>query len=397
MDALFSPPCTVSQTVVPDRRRDASIWDPIWTHAIRRANVPGVCRAACHAACVLLSHAKLLLTSQRILVEIETLAKDLDVQGPAFPYDSVCVFLTQCLRVAGQDVRLHRMQIEEKVLSWLLDNWGVGDGSTLKGSSGGQSRMLLYMIGDVLMLLEGICGFSKRVNLIFRLLMPDCPITKTMVEQNKTKVIRDFLLSGCLPPFRNSSKGVAEPVATNDSTSASQSTGNGDLAQPRGRERRISAYLLKSLESFASGFESIREANGYPTAEKARQALDLAVITLSFESSLVLNGTRSTRRAIQGACKSIALITALIPDDRWTPEEKALILLGLEPLISQETEDDEAGWEAIVPPDAGAGIKTQVLRRLISNGESRHAQRRTLRRSLQRIMLQCADVRKFLL
>jgi ataxia telangiectasia mutated family protein len=38
---------------------DPATWDSIWTNAIRRVNVPIVCRAACHAACALLhSHSK---------------------------------------------------------------------------------------------------------------------------------------------------------------------------------------------------------------------------------------------------------------------------------------------------------------------------------------------------
>jgi ataxia telangiectasia mutated family protein len=332
-----------------------------------------------------------------VLVEIETLSKDLDVQGPAFPYDSVCIFLTHCLRVASQDVRLHRMQIEEKVLSWLLDNWGVGDGSTVKGS-GGQSRMSPYMIGDILMLLDSICMFSKRINLVFRILLPDCPIIETITDQCKTKVIRDFLLNGLLPPFSHvppKGEAVAHANVTGIPSSGSLPQvplPSSDLSQPRGRERRISTYILKALDSFASVFESIQATNTHPTAEKARQALDLAIIALSFESTLMLNGTRSTRRVIQAACKLFHLVSTLLLDPRWSLEEKALILLGLEPLIAQDIEADDEGWEAILPPDTGAGIKTQTLKRLISNDGNGRVHARALRRSLQRIIMQNADV-----
>jgi ataxia telangiectasia mutated family protein len=290
------------------------------------------------------------------------------------------------------------MQIEEKVLNWLLDNWGVGDGSTVKGS-GGQSRMLLHMVGDILMLLDSICVFSIRVNLVFRILLPDCPIVETVMDQGKTKVIRDFLLNGLLPPFSHLSQ--KEETVVNTATPGHPSSGSlppmsisgADLTQPRGRERRISTYLLKSLDSFASVFDSIRAANNHPTAEKARQALDLAVTALSFESSLMLNGTRSTRRVIQAACKLVHLVTVLLPDHRWSLEEKALILLGLEPLIAQDIEADDEGWEAIIPPDSGAGIKTRTLKRLISSGSNGRVYTRALRRSLQRTMMQSADVR----
>jgi ataxia telangiectasia mutated family protein len=290
------------------------------------------------------------------------------------------------------------MQIEEKVLSWLLDNWGVGDGSTVKGS-GGQSRMSPYMIGDILMLLDSICAFSKRTNVVFRILLPDCPITETMTDQGKTKIIRDFLLNGLLPPFSHlpqKGRAVAHTNVTDYSSSGSLPPvplSSSDLAQPRGRDRRISTYILRALDSFASVFESVKASNTYPTAEKARQALDLAIIALSFESALMLNGIRSTRRVILAACKLFHLVSTLLPDPRWSLEEKALILLGLEPLIAQDVELDDDGWEAIIPPDTGAGIKTQTLKRLISNDGNGRVHARALRRSLQRIIMQNADVR----
>src|ERR1700722_167649 len=68
---------SASQNLSNGRSRDSVTWDPIWTHSIRRANVPAVCRAACHAAFVLLLHSNRLLTSPRMLLEIETLAKDI--------------------------------------------------------------------------------------------------------------------------------------------------------------------------------------------------------------------------------------------------------------------------------------------------------------------------------
>jgi ataxia telangiectasia mutated family protein len=289
------------------------------------------------------------------------------------------------------------MQLEEKVLSWIMDSWGVGDGQTIRGNgggNGGRSRMLLYTIDDILVLLESVCGLSKRSNLISRVLLPDCLTMETMVDHRKTKIIRDFQLDGCLPPFRKVlEKSKAATTGATASVPPPSSIVSGDLSQPRGRERRISTYLLRSLEALASDFDSTKDRSGHPTAEKARRALDLAVISLSFESLLILNGTRSTRRVIQAACKLTGLVTALLPDPRWTLEEKALILLALEPLIAQGNEGpDEIGWEAILPPDTGAGIKTQTLRHLLSHGQNQRVQLQALRRNFQRTVFQSADV-----
>jgi ataxia telangiectasia mutated family protein len=394
------------------RDRDATTWDPIWTHAIRRANVPTVCRAACHTAHTLLmySHSHLsapaLLTSNRVLLEIETFTKDLDVQGPAYPYDSVCVFLAQCLRVASQDVRLYRMQLEEKVLSWLVDCWKVGDVGGVYGRATDGGRMPLYTVRDILLILESICGLSKRSDLVCRLLLPECRIVDTLVEEGRTKVIRDFLLNAKLPTFRKPGKrgkiklvgsmaGMATGAGTEEEmvTNIPIGANSVDLVQPRGRERKVSAFMLKFLETLVSEWEVIKEDKGHPTAEKARRSLDTAVIALCFESLLALNGTRSNRHVVQCACKLFALATARLTDARWTVAEKALVLLGLEPLTSTgEDERDGERWEAMLPPGMGTGIKTQTLRTLISDRESGHAHMTALRRDFQRIIWQSTDV-----
>lgn len=375
-------------------------WDAIWTHAIRRANVPTVCRAACHTAHTLLiqhsqsaSSARPLLTSQRILLEVETLAKDLDVQGPTYPYDSVCVFLAQCLRVVSQDVRLYRMQLEEKVLTWLVDSWRA------VGSDKG--KMSLHMVKDVLLLLESICTLAKRSDIVSRLLLPECQIVEVLVEESRTKVIRDFLLHAQLPPFRDSPSGRVKASLSNGPDPAGSDVVKGrlfsgnevDLVQPTGRERKISAFLLKALETLVSEWEAAKDSNGPPTAETARRSTDMAVIALSFESLLVMNGTRSNRRVSQCACKLVAAVTSRLTDPRWTPAEKALVSLGLTPLTSFDVDwSDERHWEAMLPPGIGTGIKSQTLRRLTAYGLDRTDTLRLRRMDFLRIIWQCADV-----
>jgi ataxia telangiectasia mutated family protein len=374
-----------SQTLTKGRSRDPSTWDPIWTHSVRRVNVPSICRAACHAAFVLLTHAKKLLTSPRVLLEIETLAKDLDAQGPTFPYDSVCAFLAKCLGVASQDVRLYRIRLEEKVLSWLTDNWRLESGAASK------SRMALHTVADVLVLLEAICGLSKRSALVCRVLLPDCPITDAMVEEANSIPIRDFLLKARISSFQKATPGDAVPLSPSPSTEP-QAVANGavGLAEPIGRERKISNFLLKSLESLIQDWESL---NNHLMAEKARQAIDRAVIAFAFESLLVLNGTRSHRRVMQAAGRLLMAIVPRLAGSKWTIEERALILLGLEPLTAAGEGDREfQRWEAMLPPNAGTGIKLETLRMLTSTVGNGRAQNEAFRRNFQRIIWQDADV-----
>ncbi|KAG2132781.1 hypothetical protein DEU56DRAFT_812008 [Suillus clintonianus] len=387
--ATQSPSVTVRTAAV---LRDSAVWDPVWTHAMRRANVPVVCRAACHTAYTLILHSKLLLTSQRVLIEIETLAKDLDLQGPAFPYDSVCLFLAQCLRVASQDVRLYRMQLEEKVLSWLLDNWRIGAGQAVKDTSG-KSRMPLHNIGDILGLLESICGTSKRSDLLCRILLPDCAIVELMKEERKTKVIRDFLLDARLPSFHKGAVSSGGEEITHSSVNdEDESIIDSELVQPRGRERRVSSSLLKAMESLAVEWDTFKETNAHPTAEKLRQSLDAVVTAFAFEALLVWNGMRCNRRVLQSAARVMSLLAPLLTDARWTADERVLILHALEPLVMNgEERSTNEEWEAMLGPDLGSGIRSHTLKGLKRNLSERH-HLHTVRRLFQRVFWANADI-----
>ncbi|CCL98610.1 uncharacterized protein FIBRA_00612 [Fibroporia radiculosa] len=379
-----------SNCVSPSLPFSTTTWDNVWAHSMRRTNVPAVSRAACHTAYVLLCHAETLLTSHRVLAEIETFAKDLDVQGPAFPCDSVCSFLVLSLRVASQDVRLYRMQLEEKALTWLIDSWRVQPVKRL--------RMPLHTPGDILMLLEGICSLSRRSGLIYAMQLPECSVVEALVEHHQTAVIRDFFLHSRLPPLR---KGTPTndshlPQATAIDSGAGTLAGSSDtqdLMLPRGRERRISAFLMKNMEELISGGDSHKETSGSVTAEKVRSSLDISLLALSFEATLISNGIRSNRRTIQAACRLIEATVPLISAKRWTLEERTLILAGLEPLVLVDSRHgDVTTWETLVLPDESSGVRQRVLRDIRPAVDCSALQAAAMRRDIQRLIFQSVDV-----
>jgi ataxia telangiectasia mutated family protein len=287
------------------------------------------------------------------------------------------------MQVASQDMRLYRLHLEEKVLSWLVDSWKVVNMVR---------RMSLYLVKDIMLLLEWICGFTKRSDLVSRVPLPQCQITDVLTEQAKTKVIRDFLMDAHLPIFRKPTQTGNVPTAVG--------TGNHDhsasakqLVQPRARERKVSTFLLKSLEALLGDWE---DSKTHATAEKARLSLDVAITALSFECALNLNGTQANRRVVQCACKLVSIVTSLLSDSRWTAGEKALILLGLDPLTSTDNEDNGGdGWDAMLPPDVGSGIKAHTLKCLTFGRENKDAILTVTRMDFLRIIWQNADVRKF--
>lgn len=164
--------------------------------------------------------------------------------------------------------------------------------------------------------------------------------------------------------------------------------------QPLGRERRVSSYLLKSLDSLVEEWEGYMEGHMASTAERARRCLDLAVISLHFEALLQLNGTRSNRRVVQAACRLVSFITPVFKEQRWTAEEKMLLLLGLEPLISvgDNVVPDQNWDELLLPPDEGTGVKRKVLNSMRSDKQWRRVELQSYRRELQHIIFHSADV-----
>ncbi|KAG6895618.1 hypothetical protein C0992_000344 [Termitomyces sp. T32_za158] len=340
---------------------EEATWDIIWTNAIRRANVPTVSRAACHAAYTILLHTRVYtqkphllqipLASNRILSEIETLAKELDVQGPPYPFDSVCAFLATCLRVANKDMHLYRMQLEEKVLSWLIDCWQT---------AGFRDKSLPLHLGkDLLMLFESISGFPMPVSLPCRIPLPEGQVVEVLVNEARTTVIKDYILDARLPELKSATERdglvTLPPAPPSDDNSNS-------LVQPRGRERRISAFLIKTLERMQFQLD---DQSMNPTAESARRSLDMAVTAVCYDSVLVLNGMQSDKRLSRCACKLIGTIIALLPDRRWTTSERALIAFGLDPLtFLGDSSEEKSAWTAMLPPDIGSGIKSRLLNQL---------------------------------
>ncbi|GAW01440.1 ataxia telangiectasia mutated [Lentinula edodes] len=291
LSASAVPPTTIQTRYMTSvSTRGASTWDSVWTHAIRRTNSPQVCRAACHTASILLVYAntgsarqslvRSSLTSHRVLSEIETLAKDLDVQGPVAPFDSVCTFLSLCLKVANQDVRLYRMQLEEKVLTWLIDSW--------RPAHMEDPEAPLYLVSDVLTLLEAICSSSQRSSLVCRVNLPQCLIVETLIAEEQTRVIRDYLLDAKLPSVKFDGSRPESSASPNESSDLGNATfmapipAETDLVQPRSRERKISVFFLKCLESALSPWQEGSDNTIVLRAPAAKRALDIAVVQATF-------------------------------------------------------------------------------------------------------------------
>lgn len=366
-------------------------WDSIWSHTVRRTNAPAISRAACHASYVLLLCQK--VPTYRALAEIEVLGQDITVQGPAASYDSVCSFLALCMKISRQDARLYRMHLDDKVLGWFIETWSAS-GSFIPPSSSSANRPRLeqFTIADILGLLEAACGLSEVSNLICPITSPGHPLATVSKDLISTRAIREYLLYARFPDL--SLIGKETLSRTYQALEPEQTV---DLVQPEHRERKTSAFLLKMLETTTGVWESHIDSPTRPPVESVRRALDLAVLTIYFESSLVINGIRSNRRSFQAACRLISLLSSFIKDPAWSSQELTLLLSSFLPLTTESIDNAEyRQWDAFLSPTKATGTKYGVVD-MESQQEAKREFERKKRNRLQSIIWRSADVCTILL
>ncbi|PPQ64768.1 hypothetical protein CVT24_007854 [Panaeolus cyanescens] len=346
---------TSMEQAIDDIPLGPQTWDSIWAHAIRRMNVPGVCRSACHAANVILLtfspsaiSASTYLSWDRVLLDIESVIKDIDVQGPSYPHDSVCMFISRCLSISAQDVRLNQLRLEDNVLSWALDTWST--------AHNGRHKLSTNQVSDVLALFSVICGFTKLFHPRNQPILPDCPAVDFIIEERKVKEVADFMLharlSGLKPEVgRTANRSLRSQAARNDSSF-------GQSAPPNLRERKISAYFAKTLDKLAV---QIEEASVSWTLTLARGYLDAAIAALLFESLLQFNGITSNKVVIQLASRLLPMILSRLTPE-WNPSEKLFVLQALEVLIPyRDPCPEETFPDSLCQPDRGSGIRQKTL------------------------------------
>ncbi|KAH7097579.1 hypothetical protein BKA62DRAFT_716108 [Auriculariales sp. MPI-PUGE-AT-0066] len=366
-------------------------WDNVWNYATRRVSGSHhpLSRAACHVALALMLHGR--VADQLIRTEIEELAKNVVIQGPPFPSDSVCLFFQHCLAIASRDARLYKLVLEDQVLIWLGDSWFLEDTMS--------NRNKALPLAEVLNLLQAVCGLSRGADLVCSAILPDCPIVEMAMAHDRVRYIHDFLLNARLPSLRQDSRHMAPASASNqDETSSGSHTLPDDLEEPSIRARKCSSSLIRVLEKVC---DSVLRST---TAAHVRHGIDLAVLAICFENILALNGTRPTRKVISTACRVIATLhrredaentatTAQPMLTKWTIEERAMILHGITPMVNlSRRHEDELAFDVLVLPVQESGIERRKLSALRGNEDARELGERLARKNFLGLIWGSSDL-----
>ncbi|EJT96604.1 hypothetical protein DACRYDRAFT_120031 [Dacryopinax primogenitus] len=371
-------------------------WSTTWSLAIRRISTTTTCRSASHLLYAILKSS--LLDQQRILTEIGDFSKELAVQGPTFPYDSVCAFLCECLRIARQDATLYRLQIEDKILAWLEKTWRM-----VEGSANGFTHAKLegQTVADALALFAAICQLPKAVPLNVRILPPDCRTTERLLEERKYSAERDFLLHTTLPipggtlDEESSTQDVSrQPHA--DAGSQDPSDSPDDLVYANMRQRSCSTFLQNSLHHLLEEWSALKDPVLTATGKQLRRMADMVTLSLAWEALLTLNGVRFTRNVIQSAASVLDVLASVIiaraEGKSLRGQNHALLFLGLEPLAGTESYSTNLKKDVFLRPGSKSGIRRDVLRGITRQCGNQQEKQTKERMRLQGTIWRMADL-----
>lgn len=324
---------------------DLTAWERLWNHAVRKASVTGVSRAACFAASVVLKSGK--VDSARTIQDVHALLKSVDIQGlgPSSVTDASCAFLVACLHATRADSGLYSADLEDKVLDWF--GRAFNDGSSKK------SKMSSVTPANKLALLRAICNFQgpgiEDVSVAEQL--PDSPVVVRMLYEAETRPIRRAVLYAQYPDLP--ADAVPPAAGTTDLSPES-------LNMLEGRPRKLSNMLRAALEDAAEDWEQ-DDKSKLVIPERVRKGVDLVVLALAFQATVQANGLRPDAA---GCVQSAAtLLDLLIPSlSKLSDNVNALHLVwrGFMPLYHSPC-TRPAMWPIILKPDASSGIRRDIL------------------------------------
>jgi ataxia telangiectasia mutated family protein len=249
--------------------------------------------------------------------------------------------------------------MEDKVMIWLSDTWVSLDSSMKAAPGTGKFRIEQRTVADMLGLLENACGFKNRSDLVCAIPLPDHPIVNLREGQLGTGAIRNFLLTARLGLEQNRRHCIKTPPR--DAPTLSSTSSTMESTAPVGRERKASSLLLKALENAQAYWESRADIQAArPAAELIRKSLDLAILSMTFETSLKMNNIRSTLRVQAAACKLFTILCPYLGSafSGWSGDESLLLSAAFLTLtLDAPLKPMYPSWTAFIEAPKSSGVR----------------------------------------
>ncbi|SGZ26417.1 BQ5605_C024g09910 [Microbotryum silenes-dioicae] len=344
----------------PVKRKSAAptLWDSVWSLAIRTLSSADVGRCSAHLCNTLLAYDRV----ARMLVSttLESFTKDLDVIGPRFPSDAVCAFLRWCLALSTTDTRLYRLRLPERVLTWLVTAWKPFEGFS-RGHTFGQSRLRSdpFSLSALVSLIARLCDIGEFPSLDSEVVIPDCAIASMVIDHCETAVIRDFIGAKVAISTEESTK---RRVQIPSDVSASCDGGVVLDVQELRTERRISSWLQKSMAHIQTeteqGSSQFWDSMDF---DLARRYLDFATFALNVESLFSLSKSIAPNRAaVRSSTRILEHLAPSLGNAKWRPHERSLLLTALDGLFIPLDEVPSIEYRVLLDPGPASGIASHL-------------------------------------
>jgi ataxia telangiectasia mutated family protein len=295
--------------------------------------------------------------------------RQIDLQGPSFPFDSVASLVATSLDIARADFRLYSSHFEDKALTWLA-RFNLMEGTR------GKSRMEAHTVHELAALIAAASDLSAPPERQPSVLdwLPDCAIVEHVIQEQKTAGIRQFILDGVVPsnttaksPSRSSNSGAIDgsmqptlsPLATAfPSTAAHDSTD--ESAIPNSSQNRVSAWLKLQLKQEIAALEEERTASGSRPADRVRKALDLALLGVYYLGMLRKANIRSDSGLADMVRGMLEGIRPELNASMRSPTGQYQIWSGLSPLLPSYRRREE-DWPVLLRHGESSGTRPDLL------------------------------------
>lgn len=331
----------------PPAESDANDWSRVWSHAIRKAGLAAVSRCAAHCANSLLIHKK--INDVQASSGASELLRQLDVQGPPYPSDSICRHLVAALELSRSDFSLYALNLENKVTGW-LERWDPLEASRTRVRV---DYGAVATSTDWVSLWSACCRLRQYVFVEERTdsCLPECPIVDRVIEEHRTENIRQFLLHGSIPSDEKARSAMTSAPSVNAAGGA-----DGVLDT---RTRRVVALVTSALQKHVDSWNSDTKHSA-TIAERVRSSLDLVVGSLLFQGVLSLNGYAANQAINAAATRLIDLIRPNSIDAGDTTATKLLIWRAFVPLLSPK-KDGAPAWPIMLRADEASGVRPDLM------------------------------------
>lgn len=301
---------------------------------------------------------------------IKRFLTDIFIQGPTFPYDSVCLLVSECLSVAAADITLSGCEFEAKAMMWLAKIWPEVNVAKSVENSSGPTRTRKHEPSGfdpeaANVLLSSISALTAFPRLGYSLVVPSCLIGEFFFNQESTRLIRDLVVHQTVPPSYN-----PEPISPAKLEESLKSLSSGvqrvmDLLPGSAMHHGISDTLTKGLEATIKKIvdtDSQELTSMSSSVLVVKSAIDIVIVGLLHESARRISGIRPNRDTLKACEKLLNALNQALEAHTWTAAQLATLISAYEPIIHPGLENNMRSLASrLSSPGLASGLPRRQL------------------------------------